>query len=65
MFLTRSLGPFRSEEEFNTELADTYIAKPKGQVGPYIRNIVNTHKHKLSLLMGTLNLTTLSLSMVV
>ena len=54
IFLTRSLGPFKSEEDFNTTLAKTYIAKSKGQVGPYIRDMLNTHKHSIIFTHGDL-----------
>jgi len=45
IFLTRYLGPFKSEGEFNATIEDTFIAKSKGQVSPYIRGMLNTHKH--------------------
>lgn len=43
--LTKFLGPFKSETEFNTTIADTYVARSKGQVGPYIRGMLDAHRH--------------------
>ncbi|KAH7345871.1 phosphotransferase enzyme family protein [Pyrenochaeta sp. MPI-SDFR-AT-0127] len=42
---TASKGPFNSEGDFNATIAETYAAKSKGQVGPYIRGMLNAHKH--------------------
>jgi serine/threonine protein kinase len=54
MSLTSSSGPFKSEEDFNATIADTFIAKSKGQVGPYIRGMVNAHKHGIVFTHGDL-----------
>jgi aminoglycoside phosphotransferase len=45
--LTKSPGPFTSEADFNTTLVDTFVAKSKGQVGPYIRGMVDAHRHDI------------------
>ncbi|KAH8726112.1 hypothetical protein GQ44DRAFT_795476 [Phaeosphaeriaceae sp. PMI808] len=47
-------GPFNSEEDFNATIADTFVAKSKGHVGPYIRNILNSHKHSIVFTRGDL-----------
>ncbi|KAI4945583.1 hypothetical protein J4E91_007926 [Alternaria rosae] len=53
-FLTRHPGPFKGIEDFNNTIVDTYIAKSKGQVGPYIRGMVNAHKHGIVFTHGDL-----------
>jgi serine/threonine protein kinase len=45
MSLTSFLGPFKSEGDFNTTIADTFVANSKGQVGPYIHGMLDAHKH--------------------
>lgn len=52
--LTIIQGPFSSEEEFNTTIADTYVEKSKGQVGPYIRGMLNSRKHDIVFTHGDL-----------
>jgi tRNA A-37 threonylcarbamoyl transferase component Bud32 len=54
MSLPRSSGPFRSEEDFNATIADTFVAKSKDQVGSYIRGMVNAHKHGIVFIHGDL-----------
>lgn len=51
---TTSKGPFNSEEDFNTTIADTFVAKSKGHVGPYIRSMLNSHKHSIVFTHGDL-----------
>jgi aminoglycoside phosphotransferase len=54
MCLTRSLGPCTSEAGFNATIADTFVAKSKGQVGPYIRGMLDAHKHGIVFTHGDL-----------
>ncbi|KAJ8111343.1 hypothetical protein OPT61_g6038 [Boeremia exigua] len=51
---TPSKGPFKSVKEFNTTIADTFVAKSKSQVGPYIRGMLDAHKHKIVFTHGDL-----------
>jgi hypothetical protein len=54
MCLSRSLGPFTNEAGFNATMADTFVAKSKGQVGPYIRGMLDAHKHGIVFTHGDL-----------
>ena len=47
LLLILSVGPFDSEKEFNAAIADGYINNVKGYVGPYVRELLNSHKHKI------------------
>ncbi|KAL3420399.1 hypothetical protein PVAG01_08898 [Phlyctema vagabunda] len=47
-----SKGPFASEEEFNATIADAYIAKAKGHVGPFIRGMLSSIKHQIRFAHG-------------
>ncbi|KAF2280389.1 phosphotransferase enzyme family protein [Westerdykella ornata] len=51
---TTSRGPFNSEEDFNATIADTFVAKSKGHVGPYIRGMLDSHKHSIVFTHGDL-----------
>ncbi|KAF1846479.1 phosphotransferase enzyme family protein [Cucurbitaria berberidis CBS 394.84] len=51
---TTSKGPFRSVEDFNATIAETFVAKSKGHVGPYIRGMLNSHKHGIVFTHGDL-----------
>jgi len=53
-FLTRYLGPFKSIEDFNARIVETFIARSKAQAGPYIRGMLNTHKHGIVFTHGDL-----------
>lgn len=52
--LTGFLGPFKSQAELNTTIANAYIAKSKGQAGPYIRGMLDAHKHGIVFTHGDL-----------
>lgn len=52
--LTTSPGPFKSEADFNATIVNTFVAKSKGQVGPYIRGLVDAHKHEIVFTHGNL-----------
>jgi serine/threonine protein kinase len=54
MPLTRTLGPFKSEGDFNATIVDTFVAKSKGQIGQYIRGMVDAHKHGIVFTHGDL-----------
>jgi hypothetical protein len=45
--LTKSLGPFKSVADFNSALVDIFVGESQGQDGPYIRGMVNAHKHEI------------------
>lgn len=48
MFLSKTFqGPFKNQDDFNTTLAETYVANRKGVVGPYIRGMLNVQKHSI------------------
>ncbi|KAF2755432.1 phosphotransferase enzyme family protein [Pseudovirgaria hyperparasitica] len=47
-------GPFKSEQDFNKTIVDTFITKSKGQIGPYIRGMVNAYKHGIVFTHGDL-----------
>ncbi|KNG47858.1 phosphotransferase enzyme family protein [Stemphylium lycopersici] len=47
-------GPFKSQAELNTTIANAYIAKSKGQAGPYIRGMLDAHKHGIVFTHGDL-----------
>ncbi|KAF2433942.1 phosphotransferase enzyme family protein [Tothia fuscella] len=51
---TTSKGPFKSEQDFNATVADTFVAKSKTQVGPYIRGMLDAHKHEIVFTHGDL-----------
>ncbi|KAF1983629.1 hypothetical protein K402DRAFT_448038 [Aulographum hederae CBS 113979] len=51
---TNCRGPFKSEEGFNATISDTFVAKSKGQVGPYIRGMLDAHKHGIVFTHGDL-----------
>ncbi|RDI83055.1 hypothetical protein Vi05172_g6958 [Venturia inaequalis] len=51
---TTSRGPFKSEADFNATIADTFVAKSKGQVGAYIRGMIDAHKHGIVFTHGDL-----------
>ncbi|KAI4930899.1 uncharacterized protein J4E92_004733 [Alternaria infectoria] len=51
---TSCRGPFKNVGDFNTTIIDAFIAKSKGQVGPYIRGMVNAHKHGIVFTHGDL-----------
>lgn len=51
---TTSKGPFASEEDFNATIADAFVAKSKGQVGPYIRGMMESCKHGIVFTHGDL-----------
>lgn len=52
--LSRSLGPFKSEADFNTTIANAFVAGSKGQIGPYIRGMLDAHKHGIVFTHGDL-----------
>ncbi|QDS76594.1 hypothetical protein FKW77_007499 [Venturia effusa] len=54
MSLKWYLGPFRSEADFNAMIVDTDLAKSKGQIGPYIRGMIDAHKHGVVFTHGDL-----------
>ncbi|OAL45920.1 phosphotransferase enzyme family protein [Pyrenochaeta sp. DS3sAY3a] len=51
---TTCRGPFKSEADFNATIIDTFIAKSKGQVGPFVRGMVNAHEHEIVFTHGDL-----------
>ncbi|KAF2867837.1 phosphotransferase enzyme family protein [Massariosphaeria phaeospora] len=51
---TTSRGPFKSEGDFNATIVDTFVAKSKGQIGPYIRGMVDAYKHGIVFTHGDL-----------
>ncbi|KAF2125864.1 phosphotransferase enzyme family protein [Dothidotthia symphoricarpi CBS 119687] len=53
---TSCKGPFKSEEDFNATIAETYIANSKRQtgIGPFIRGMINAHKHDIVFTHGDL-----------
>ncbi|OCK78719.1 phosphotransferase enzyme family protein [Lepidopterella palustris CBS 459.81] len=53
---TISKGPFNSEKEFNATIVDTFIAKSKGHVSPYVRGMLNAHQHGIVFTHGDLRL---------
>jgi hypothetical protein len=54
MSLNASLGSFQSKRDFNSTIANTFVAKSKGQIGPYIRGMVDAHKHEIFFTHGDL-----------
>lgn len=54
VFLTRRAGPFKSIEDFNATIIDTFIAKSKTQVGTYVRGMLCAHKHEIIFTHGDL-----------
>lgn len=54
--LTRAIGPFKIEKDFNATIADAFVAKSKGQVGPFIRGMLDAHKHGIVYTHGDLRL---------
>ncbi|KAH6859110.1 phosphotransferase enzyme family protein [Alternaria rosae] len=51
---TSARGPFKSLEEFNATIVETFIARSKTQAGPYIRGMVDTHTHGIVFTHGDL-----------
>jgi serine/threonine protein kinase len=47
-------GPFNGEEDFNITLADIFLAKSQPYMGPYIRGMLDSHKHSICFTHGDL-----------
>ncbi|KAF1921186.1 phosphotransferase enzyme family protein [Ampelomyces quisqualis] len=47
-------GPFESEADFNATIVNTFVANAKSQIGPYIRGMVDAHKHGIVFTHGDL-----------